>query len=154
MVPRSLEQLMPGGVPEFWPEALEIIRAAPIGFLATASGEQPTVRAVTPAYQGITAYIACDPSTIMVRDIRLNPLVDLLHWYKDFRHVGLRGRGSLVDDPAVKREMWDQFGYDLSDFFGDDGFDYGLIKIDPFRISMTSLQRIAAGKPPLVWRSR
>ncbi len=150
-------------VPEFWDDALEVIRAVPIAFLATAFGDQASVRAVTPAYVGTTAYIATDPETLKVRSIEMNPLVELLHWNTDFRHVNVRGRASMLKDEGMLAEMWDKFGYDLSDFFEQAGetdestrgsHNYGLMQIVPFRLEMTSLQRVAAGKPPLIWRSR
>ncbi len=142
-------------MPEFWEDALEVIGASPIAYLATSWGDQPSVRPVTPSYQGITPYIATEVDSFKVRSIGRNPLVELLHWHTDFRHVSVRGRASLLDDLAKKEEMWDRFGYDLADFHGADGITtYGLMRIDPFRIEMTSLQRIAAGKPPLVWRQR
>lgn len=150
-------------LPEFWDEALEIIRAVPIAFLSTVSRDQPAVRPVTPAYVGTTAYIATDPETLKVRSIAMNPLVELLHW-KDFRHVAMRCRASMVTDEELKAEMWDKFGYDLSDFFerhdpgvktdGHETYHYGLMRIEPFRIEVTSLQRMAANRPPLIWRSR
>ena len=45
-------------MPEFWEDALEVIGASPIAYLATSWGDQPSVRPVTPSYEGITPYIA------------------------------------------------------------------------------------------------
>ncbi len=130
-----------------------MIAAAPIGFLATVDHEQPTVRAVTPTYEGVVAYVATDPGSFKVRNITTNPFVELLHWTTDFRHLRIRGRASLVTDDAIKLRLWDTFSYSLSDFFGSaDNPTYGLLQIDPFRIDLSSLQRVATGKPPKVWR--
>lgn len=141
--------------PEFWDEAIEIVATAPIAYLTTVYREQPSVRAVTPTYEGIVAYIASDPHSWMARSIRANPLVELMHHTRDFRHVRLRGRAAMTDDAETKERMWGAFGYDLADFFGERGqFEYGLMRIEPFRIEVSSLQRIATGKPPLIWRIR
>ena len=141
------------GAPAFWPEARAAIDAAPIGFLATVNQAQPTVRAVTPTYEGLVAYIATDPNSFKVRNVTTNPLVELLHWTTDFRHVRIRGRASLVTDEATKVRLWDTFSYNLTDFFGAvDSPTYGLLQIEPFRIELSSLERVATGKPPEVWR--
>ena len=147
-------------VPDFWDEARALIEARPIGFLATADGDQPIVRAVTPAWKGIRAFIATDPDTAKVRQIQRNPRVNLIHWGLDFHHVSLRARASLVTDAEMLDELWHAFPYDLSDYFsrGDEGTPgkarFGVISLDPFRIELWSLQSLAIGKPPQVWRSR
>ena len=145
--------------PDFWDEALTIIAAAPIAFLATTEGEQPVVRAVTPTYEGVTAYIATDPETGKIRQVGRNPRVNLLHWSTDFRHVSLRGRASMVEDTAVRERMWSSFPYALEDYFERaDGEGqkavYGLMQIVPFRIELWSLGSLATGKPPQIWRAR
>ena len=92
-------------VPDFWDEARALIEARPIGFLATADGDQPIVRAVTPAWKGIRAFIATDPDTAKVRQIQRNPRVNLIHWGLDFHHVSLRARASLVTDAEMLDEL-------------------------------------------------
>ena len=139
-------------IPDFWTEALEVIRAAPIAYLAISSGKQPSVRAVTPAYDGVTAYVATEPRAFKVRAIRQNPLVELIHHHADFRHLTLRSRAILVEDEALKASMWGRFPYDLAEFFGEGGAEYGLMAIQPFRIELMSLGDYAARKPPRVWR--
>lgn len=152
---------MPDGpAPEFWDEAKAIIKSRPIAFLATVDGEQPIVRAVTPTYDGITAYVATDPSTPKVRQIRNNPRVDMIHWEQDFRHLAIRARASLVTDVETLDRIWDTFPYALSDYFDRDDppaegkAPYGLIRLEPFRIELWSLASLATGKPPQVWRAR
>ena len=151
--------MVDGAQPEFWEEAQALIAGAPIAFLATAWGEQPIARAVTPTYEGLMAYVATDPDTSKVRQVRRNPLVDLLHWSTDFRHLSLRGRASMVDDAVVRERMWSAFPYALEDYFEHAGCEgqkaaYGLMRIEPFRIELWSLGSLATGKPPQVWRAR
>ena len=139
-------------IPDFWTEALEVIRASPIAYLATIHGDQPNVRAVTPTYVGVTAYIATEPQSFKVRSAQRNPHVDLIHHHDDFRHINVRGTATLVDDEVLKAEMWDKFPYNLADFFGHGRAEYGLLRIDPFRIELMSLYDYAANKPARVWR--
>ena len=147
-------------VPDFWDEAQAIIAAAPIAFLATAAGDQPLVRAVTPAYEGTTIFVATDPDTPKVRQIRNNPLVNLMHWGQDFRHVSVLARASLVTDPETLDRLWSTFPYALSDYFdravppAEGKVRYGLLRLEPFRIEVGSLGSLATGKPPQVWRAR
>jgi uncharacterized pyridoxamine 5'-phosphate oxidase family protein len=146
--------------PVFWDEAQAIIVSAPIAFLASAHGDQPLVRAVTPAYEGTTVYIATDRDTPKVRQIERNPLVNLIHWAQDFRHVSLRARAALVSDPEVLERLWEAFPYALSDYFdradppAEGKASYGLLCLQPFRIEVGSLGSLAMGKPPQVWRDR
>ncbi|PZC42606.1 MAG: General stress protein 26 [Chloroflexi bacterium] len=145
--------------PDFWDEAAELIDARPIGFLATVDGDQPIVRAVTPAWDGITAFIATDPSTPKVRQIQRNPLVDLIHWGQDFRHVGLRARAQLITDPETLEHLWGAFPYELSDYFDRSDTPaqgkaaFSVIRLQPFRIELWSLPSLATGTPPQVWRA-
>ena len=118
------------------------------------------MRAVTPAWRGARAFIATDPDTPKVRQIQRNPRVNLIHWGLDFVHVSLRARAALVTDAELLDELWHAFPYDLSDYFdrredaGGGKARYGVISLDPFRIELWSLQSLATGKPPQVWRSR
>ena len=149
-----------GPEPDFWEEAQALIAGAPIGFLATVDGAQPIVRAVVPTYEGTIAYIATDPKTPKVRQVRHNPLVDLIHWGQDFRNLSLRARASLVTDAAVLDRLWGAFPYALADYFDrsdphvEGKARYGLLRLEPFRIELWSLDSVATGKPPQLWRSR
>ena len=144
---------MAAELPEFWDEALAVIEAAPIGFFATEQGGQPRLRPVTPTYEGVAAYIATDPRSLMARHVRRNPKVELVHWTQDFRQLHLIGEAIQVDDQDTLERMWDAFAYELADYFGDDKLPYGLIQVRPARIWLTSLQQAAALQPPQDWRA-
>ena len=139
-------------MPDFWDEALELIGAAPIAFLATARGAQPHVRAVTPGYAGLTIYICTGRGSAMARQIADNPRVELLHWTLDFRHLHIVGRAE-VRPGAEAAAIEDSLPYALDDFFAPDRSDMSLLVITPRRISITTLADIAADRPPRVWRA-
>ena len=139
-------------LPEFWGDAVGLVRAAPIGFLATAAGAQPHVRAVTPVYVGLRIYIAAARGGAMTRQIAGNPRVELLHWTPDFRHLHIVGEAELREGSEADA-IGESFPYPLDDFFAEDRSDMTLIAIEARRIAFTTLADIAADKPPRIWRA-
>jgi len=140
-------------VPDFWPEALEVIKSAPICLLATARGRQPHVRPVIPAYVGMDAYVLTGVGTPKLLQIRGNDLVELLHWSVDFRHLNLAGVATITEDIDAISEVAPHFPYAVDDFFGPDIRAPALIKISLRRVSITTFNDIIADKRPRVWRS-
>ncbi len=140
-------------LPNFWPEALEVIESAPIGLLATTQGRQPHVRPVAPAYVGLNAYVLTSVRTPKLEQIRSNELVELLHWTVDFRHLNLAGVAEVTEDEAEISELAPHFPYAVDDFFGPDIRAPALIKIALRRISITTFNDIIANKQPRVWRA-
>ncbi len=140
-------------LPDFWPEALELIRSAPIAFLATEHGGQPHVRPATPAYLGADAYILTPADSHRVRHISRNPRIELLHWTGDFRHLNLSGSANIVFDHQQITEISPHFPYEVDDFFGPELLEPALIHLPAQRISITTLFDIIAEKPPRIWRA-
>ena len=140
-------------LPEFWSEALEVIKSAPIGQLATVQGRQPHVRPVAPAYVGLCAYVLTSVGTPKLRQIRDNELVEILHWTKDYRHLNLAGVAEVTEDEAAIGEVAAHFPYAVDDFFGPDIRAPALIRIELKRISITTFEDIIASKQPRVWRA-
>lgn len=145
-------EAVPGG-PDFWPEALEVIKSAPIGLLATTQGLQPHVRPVAPAYVGLHAYVLTSVRTPKLEQIRRNELVEILHWTVDFRHLNLAGTGEITEDPGVIAEVAPHFPYEVDDYFGPDIRAPALIKIALKRVSITTFNDIIANKRPRIWQS-
>ena len=141
------------GIPDFWPEALEIVKSAPIGLFATTQGRQPHVRPVTPAYVGLNAYVLTAAGTPKLKQIRNNELVELLHWTVDFRHLNLAGVARVTEDPELISEVAPHFPYEVDDFFGPDIRAPALIEIVLRRISITTFNDIIANKRPRIWRA-
>ncbi len=140
-------------LPDFWPEAQEVIQSAPIGLLATTQGRQPHVRPVAPAYVGLNAYVLTSVRTPKLEQIRNNELVELLHWTVDFRHLNLAGIAQVTEDETEIAEVAPHFPYAVDDFFGPDIRAPALIKISLRRISITTFNDIIANKQPRVWRA-
>ena len=140
-------------LPEFWPEALDLIASAPIAFLATENRGQPHVRPATPAYVDADAYILTPAEGHRVRHIQRNPRIELLHWTGDFRHLNLSGSATVTLDREKIIEIAPHFPYEAEDFFGPDLREAALIHLPAQRISITTLFDIIAEKPPRVWRA-
>lgn len=140
-------------LPAFWPEALEIIRSAPIGLLATTAGLQPHVRPVTPAYVGLRGYVVTESQSPKTLQIAENELVEILHWTADFHHLNLAGRARVHHDPAAITAIAPHFPYAVDDFFGDDLRPPALIEISLRRVAITTFNDIIANKQPRVWRA-
>ena len=141
-----------GHAPNFWPEALEVIRSAPIALLATTHGLQPHVRPVTPAYVGLDAYILTTSGSFKVRQIERNPRVELLHWSTDFRHLNLAGCATMTEDHDKINDVAPYFPYVVDDFFGAHIRPPVLVKVSMRRISITTFNDIIADKRPRIWR--
>jgi general stress protein 26 len=124
-------------------------------YLATAAGAQPKVRVVHPIWEGPTVWIATGRTSAKARQIERNPRVELF-WQIDpasLVHVTATGTARFVDDAAEKRRLWSLFDYDLGQFWKDAADpDYGVLRVDPDRIELTSLPEMASGKTPRVWR--
>lgn len=143
----------PFDAPEFWPEALDVIKHAPIALFATTHGLQPHVRPVTPAYVGLDAYILTQIGSHKLDQIEGNDRVELLHWTNDFRHLNLQGRAEISTNVERIEDIAPYFPYVVDDFFGPDLRPPALIKVTLRRVSITTFNDIIADKKPRVWRS-
>ena len=152
---QDVEELIEAGPgrPDFWPEALEVIKSAPIALLATTQGRQPHVRPVAPAYVGSDAFVLTSVQTPKLEQIRRNELVELLHWTVDFRHLNLAGIAQVTEDEAAIAQVAPHFPYEVDDFFGPDLRAPALIKISLRRIAITTFNDIIANKQPRIWRA-
>jgi general stress protein 26 len=98
--------------PVFAEQVLEKARAvvarARFPFLATADGDQPRLRPVSPVRtEGFTVYFANLRAYSKTAEIAANPKVEL--GYMDDRHdqVRITGTAEVVTDRALLQEIWD-----------------------------------------------
>src|SRR5918912_1498977 len=88
--------------------AAAVMKAGRFPFLASADGDQPRVRPVSPVRtQGFTVYVANLHSYHKTEEIAANPRVELC--YLDDRHdqVRITGVAEEVTDRALLQEIWD-----------------------------------------------
>ena len=99
--------------PQFSPEevremALAVLRACPFPTLASADGDQPRLRPVSPVKtDGFTVYVASLRSSGKTGELAGNPKVELCYMTADHDQVRITGVVEDVADAAVRREIWD-----------------------------------------------
>ncbi len=83
-------------------QALAVIRADRVCFLATADGDQPRLRPISPVKtDGFTVYVVNLLSHNKTREIGHNPRVELCYLDEHHRQVRITGIAEVADDPAL-----------------------------------------------------
>jgi general stress protein 26 len=115
--------------------ALAVLRADRFPYLATAAGDQPRVRPVSPVRTDrFTVYVANLRSYHKTAEIAANPKVELC--YLDDRHdqVRITGVAEVVTDRALLREIWDANPL-LRQYLGDiDNPELIVYRVRPLRV--------------------
>ena len=90
-----------------------------------------------------------------------NPNVAVSYWDPQHENVYAECRSEWADDLPTKQRIWDLFkatpepyGYDPKLFFpAVDSPAFGVMKLLPRRIELSSLSDLPAGRAPKVWRA-
>ena len=122
---------------------------------------RPRSRILHPIWEGPVCWAATQRQSFKGKHIAHNPYVSLSYWDARQQQVYADCRAEWVDDPMEKRRLWELYkstpppvGYDLSMFFGSvDGPNYGLLKLTPWRIELSSLPDMMSRIPNKVWRN-
>ncbi len=110
--------------------------------------------------EGAVGWIATGRQSLKAKHLEGNPHVSLTYWTPEHQQVMADCKTEFIEDMAEKRRLWDLFGeypepygYDLKTFWESvDDPTYGLLKLEPWRVEVWSIQEVATGKPPRVWR--
>ena len=97
--------------------------------------------------QDLTVYMATNPVTRKVEQIRADPRVTLFYFDPSGPgYVTLLARAELLTDPAEKEEHWKE---DWAAFYADKnrGEDFILIRCKPFRLELVSYAHGLTGDP-------
>src|ERR1041385_8766729 len=103
-----------------WQKFHDAAAKATWAYLATASGDQPKVRVVHPAFEGERVWIATGQTTAKATQIATNPKVELFYQVgPEFVHLTVTGRARFVHEVAEKKRVWEGkvFDYDLAQFW-------------------------------------
>jgi Pyridoxamine 5'-phosphate oxidase len=124
---------------------------------------RPRTRILHPIWEGPTGWIATGRHSFKERHLAANPYVSLSYWDPEQKQVYAECKAEWEDSAEEKRRIWDLYkstppplGYDpamipqWSD--GPGSADFGVLRLIPWRIEVSSIYDMAAGKPPLVWR--
>src|SRR3954471_15233169 len=88
-------------------QALDVIRADRLPYLATVEGDQPRLRPIAPVRtDGFTVYVANLRSYGKTGEIEANPRVELCYLDGHNDQVRITGIAEIVTDPVLKEEIW------------------------------------------------
>src|SRR5262245_4214538 len=111
--------------------------------VATVDAGAPRVRIVHPTWEGETLWFATGTGSPKHRQIERDGAVELHYQVAppDFVHVCVRGRATVVADPAEKKRVWDVIDYDLGHFWpgGPTDPSYTLIRVAPDRVELSEM---------------
>ncbi len=131
--------------------ATEIMRAAGVCALMTVDDTgRPQARAMDalPPEPGLIVWMATNPKTRKVSQIRRDPRVTLYYYDpQTMSYVTLLGRAHLVTDAAEKQKHWKK-GWEA--FWPDRGEGFLLIEVMPDRIEVVSPSR-GINNDPVTW---
>ena len=134
--------------------ATDVMRAARYTTLITIGEEShPQARIVDPfaPETDLTIWIATNPLTRKVQDIRRDPRVTLLYFNTGaLEYVTVLGRAELVTEASEKARRWKP---EWKTFYTDEnrGPDYLLIRVRPIRLEVVSA-RHGLTNDPTTWR--
>ena len=88
--------------------ALAVLQADRFPYLATADGDQPRVRPVSPVRtDGFTIYVANLRSYHKTAEIAANPNVELCYMDTGHNQVRITGLAEIVTERPLLQEIWD-----------------------------------------------
>lgn len=120
---------------------------------------RPRNRLVHPVWEEPIGWLATFRESFKAKHLAANPWISLAYWDQAQEQVYVDCRATWIDDPAEKARLWDLYsvkpeGYPLNGFWkGIDDPNYGLLRLDPWRIELWSVKGLFSRTPPQVWRS-
>ena len=122
---------------------------------------RPRGRLLHPIWEGSTGWIATGRTSFKSKHLSENPYVSLSYWDPKHEQVYADCNTRWIEDHAEKQRLWDLFkstpeplGYDLGLFWkgGPEDPEFGLLKLEPWRLELWSIGDMMQGKQPRVWR--
>jgi general stress protein 26 len=122
---------------------------------------RPRSRMLHPIWEGATGWIMTGRHTLKEKHIQHNSHVSLSYWDQQHEQIYVECRAEWEDSASEKRRIWDLFkntppplGYDPGLFWpgGPEDPTFGVLKLTPWRIELSSLNDLIVGKPAQVWR--
>ena len=116
-------------------QALSVIAADRLPYLATVEGDQPRLRPIAPVKtDGFTVYIANLRSYGKTAEIEANPRVEICYLDGHNDQVRITGVAEVVTDQAIKAEIWDS-NHHLRNYLGNsENPDFILYRVVPPRV--------------------
>ncbi len=122
---------------------------------------RPRSRILHPVWEGSTGWIMTGRQSFKAKHLAKNANVAVSYWDQQHDNVYAECEATWADDAATKQHVWDLFkatpepyGYDPKMFFpAADNPAFGVLKLTPRRIELSSLSDLPAQRPPRVWRA-
>lgn len=132
--------------------------------VATVDGRgRPRSRILHPIWEGSTGWIATGRSSFKAKHLERNRYVSLSYWTPEHKQIYAECKAEWEDRAEEKARIWELYksappplGYDPAMIpvwkDGPQSPEFGVLKLTPWRIELSSIMDMMAGKPPLVWR--
>ncbi len=116
-------------------QALAVIYADRLPYLATVEGDQPRLRPIAPVKtDGFTIYIANLRSYGKTAEIESNPRVEICYLDGHNDQVRITGLAEIVTDKAIKAEIWDSNPHIRNYMVNVENSDFILYRVVPTRV--------------------
>ncbi len=120
---------------------------------------QPRTRIVHTIWDGPFGWAVTRRGTPKLDDLAANPCVSLAYTSDLLHPAYVECWARWSDDPATKRQVWELFlaappplGFDPASMFGGvDDPGYGVLKFEPYRVSLEDVS--GQGERRIVWRA-
>jgi general stress protein 26 len=116
-------------------QALSVVKADRLPYLATVEGDQPRLRPIAPVKtEGFTVYVANLRSYGKTAEIESNPRVELCYLDGHNDQVRITGTAEVVTDQATREEVWNGNPHMRKYLLSVDNPDFILYRIIPSRV--------------------
>jgi len=122
---------------------------------------RPRSRIVHPIWEGAVGWLLTGRASTKARDLDRTPFTSLTYWDQVNEQVHVDCETSWSEDLTERERIWRLFketpfpvGYDPGLFFAaPDDPTCGVLRLDPRRLELWSLEDLMGGRPPKVWRA-
>jgi hypothetical protein len=124
---------------------------------------RPRTRILHPIWEGTTGWIATGRHSLKEKHLAGNPHMSLTYWDPQHQQVYVDCRTDWDDSASEKKRIWELYkntdpplGYDPGMIWSDGpgAADFGILKLTPWRIEVSSIMDMMSGKEPLIWRPK
>ncbi len=116
-------------------QALSVIQADRLPYLATVEGDQPRLRPIAPVKtDGFTVYIANLRCYGKTAEIEANPRVEVCYLDGHNDQVRITGLAEIVADETIKAEIWEASPHLLNYVVDLENPDFILYRVVPTRV--------------------
>ena len=131
--------------------------------MATVDGQgRPRSRILHPVWEGSKGWIATGRHSTKADHLEHNSYVSVSYWDQQHQQIFAECRTEWEESADEKLRIWEKFrtapppmGYDPAAFFSTvDSPDYGLLKLEPWRIELFSVDDLLNGRGPRVWMNQ